>query len=187
MLAVTVSGISLALCSRPISESWTLKVDARQAADAAVMSTSSANQSYTSTDKAPSSPARASSYKMPGLGKTRCYWAIMDSSMNFRYLDPVLQAHMHEVSWRRAHCGTETSCSSSHPSSFRRSTSTRAKGQQARSLEGDTRLIGVVSLHYALRLCPPSCALCVYVSRFSARFNIPAFPRHPFSKHSLYS
>ena len=35
---------------------------------------------------------------LPGLGQTRCYWAIMDSMMNFRYLDPVLQSHMQEVS-----------------------------------------------------------------------------------------
>lgn len=34
----------------------------------------------------------------PGLGQVRCYWTIMDAMMNFRYLDPVLQDHMQEVS-----------------------------------------------------------------------------------------
>lgn len=40
----------------------------------------------------------AASVAIPGLGKTRCYWAVMDSNMTFRYLDPVLQSHMQEVS-----------------------------------------------------------------------------------------
>ena len=33
----------------------------------------------------------------PTLGETRCYWALMDSAMAFRYLDPVLQEQMQEV------------------------------------------------------------------------------------------
>lgn len=40
----------------------------------------------------------ASSSSFPPLGAVRCYWAIMDASMNFRYLDPILQFHLQEVS-----------------------------------------------------------------------------------------
>lgn len=35
---------------------------------------------------------------LPELGKVRCYWALMDSAMNYRYLDPVLAYHMKDVS-----------------------------------------------------------------------------------------
>ena len=51
-------------------------------------------------DGAPSAgeSSTGSSRSFPGLGHVRCYWAIMDAMMNFRYLDPILQEHMQEVS-----------------------------------------------------------------------------------------
>lgn len=49
---------------------------------------------------APASNADGSSSTptYPALGDVRCYWAIMDASMNFRFLDPVLESHLREVS-----------------------------------------------------------------------------------------
>lgn len=40
---------------------------------------------------------------LPELGKVRCYWALMDSAMNYRYLDPVLAYHMKDVSVGRVY------------------------------------------------------------------------------------
>ncbi|KAG6895337.1 hypothetical protein C0992_001759 [Termitomyces sp. T32_za158] len=34
--------------------------------------------------------------RLPKLGQTRCYWALLDSDLRFVYLDPVLAAHLDE-------------------------------------------------------------------------------------------
>ncbi|KAJ7227138.1 hypothetical protein GGX14DRAFT_548057 [Mycena pura] len=41
-----------------------------------------------------SNPAPASQNPLPAVGQTRCYWALLSSSLQFIYLDPVLAYHL---------------------------------------------------------------------------------------------
>ena len=51
-----------------------------------------------------SEPSEASTSLNVPLGKNRCYWAVLDEQLRFRYLDPILTMHISEVSMLAAIC-----------------------------------------------------------------------------------
>lgn len=71
--------------------------------------------------------AAAGKHALPALGETRCYWALMDAAMNFRYIDPVLRTHMNEVNWSTSAKSCYAQAAASPTQSDRGSLSNRGK------------------------------------------------------------